>query len=171
MLGKLLPIILALSGLGAGVGAGIALRPAPEMVESENPCGDVAKEEEMAEETKRPDPLTETTDTSEFDYIKLNNQFVVPIVSESRVEALMVLSLSLEVTIGAAEEVYRVEPKLRDTFLQVMFDHANAGGFTGPFTEISRMRVLRNALYQAGSRILGESLSDVLIVDVVRQDT
>ena len=40
MFRKLLPLLLALIGLGGGVGAGIALRPVPETAEMTDPCGD-----------------------------------------------------------------------------------------------------------------------------------
>jgi len=132
MIGKLIPIVIALIGLGAGVGAGIALRPAPtEMVAMENPCGDVGHDDMKVAEGDEP----EEDDASEVhSYVKLNNQFVIPIVNEARVESLVVMSLSLEVDLDTNEDVYRVEPKLRDALLQTMFSHANAGGFSGPFT-------------------------------------
>ncbi len=165
MLAKLLPILLAVLGLGAGVGGGIALRPAHDTVEMENPCGEPhdAKEEHR----EAPD---ESAENGSFDYVKLNNQFVVPVVSEGRVSALVVMSLSLEVTAGQTEAIYQLEPKIRDGLLQVMFDHANAGGFTGDFTKTTRMNVLRTALREAAQKMLGQSVSDVLIIDVVRQD-
>jgi hypothetical protein len=169
MLGKLIPIILALVGLGGGIGAGIALRPDPaEVGMLENPCGDYAAmpdKEKMAEEEESEEP-----DASSFDYVKLNNQFVVPVVADSRVISLVVMSLTLQVESGQNESVYTVEPKLRDALLQVMFDHANAGGFNGPFTEAARMRILRKALLEAAQSTVGDVVSDVLIIDVVRQD-
>ena len=80
------------------------------------------------------------------------------------------MSLNLEVAAGQAEEIYQLEPKIRDGLLQVMFDHANAGGFSGDFTKASRMNVLRTALKEAAQKMLGNTVSDVLIIDVVRQD-
>ncbi len=63
-----------------------------------------------------------------------------------------------------------MEPKLRDVFLRVLFDHANAGGFSGSFTKTTRMNTLRMGLLEAAQKALGPVVSDVLIVDVVRQD-
>jgi len=169
MIGKLLPILLALIGLGAGVGGGMALRPAPqEDVAMENPCGDVEHDVESSHEA--PEPEVESLDLT-HDYVKLNNQFVIPVVDEGRVESLVVMSLNLEVTAGQTEAVYQLEPKLRDLFLRVLFDHANAGGFDGAFTKSTRMNALRTALRETAQKLLGEMVSDVLIIDVVRQDT
>ncbi|MFY8145464.1 MAG: flagellar basal body-associated FliL family protein, partial [Rhodobacter sp.] len=103
-------------------------------------------------------------------YVKLNNQFVVPVMAEGRVSSLVVLSLSLEVTPGQVERVYEMEPKLRDAMLQVLFDHANSGGFNGSFTDGANLVLLRAALLETALRIFGKDVTDVLIVDIVRQD-
>ena len=39
-MGKILPILLAILGIGAGVGAGIFLKPSPEEMAMANPCGE-----------------------------------------------------------------------------------------------------------------------------------
>ena len=88
-----------------------------------------------------------------------------------RVEALVVASLSIEVTGGSTQAVYQREPKLRDVFLQVMFDHANIGGFEGAFTSGERMDILRSALFLDAARsVLGTNVKDVLITEIARQD-
>ena len=95
-----------------------------------------------------------------------------PILAEARVRSLVVLSIDLEIAHGKTETIHRVEPKIRDAFLTVLFDHANAGGFTGAFTSSGAMDVLRSALREAGHKVVGaEVLSDVLITSIVRQDT
>ena len=81
-----------------------------------------------------------------------------------------VLSLTVEVAPGRNEAVYQREPRLRDAFLRVLFAHANAGGFDGSFTASEAMLPLREALREAAVGVLGEIATDVLIVDIVRQD-
>jgi hypothetical protein len=165
MLGKLFPLLLAFAGLGAGVGAGLALRPPPSDVAAEDVCGDTGAMAEAHAPEK-----SETDASATHDYVKLNNQFVVPVVEDGKVGSLVVMSLSVEVPTGQSETVYDREPKLRDAFLQVMFDHANTGGFGGSFTASTRMNVLRMALLEVAQKTLGASVSDVLIMDIVRQD-
>jgi flagellar protein FliL len=148
---KLFPLILALIGLGVGVGAGVLLRPAP-----------------AAEDHAEP---TEAEHLEPPEYVKLSNQFVIPVVEDGQVAALVVVSLSLEVTTGSTETVFAREPKLRDVFLQVLFDHANAGGFRGSFTDGSNLVVLRQALKEVAMQVLGDIITDVLIVDIARQDS
>ena len=103
-------------------------------------------------------------------YVKLDNQFVVPVIEDGRTEALVMMLIGLDVAPGASESVYSKEPKLRDALLRVMFDHANAGGFAGGFTGGDRVEPLRDALRERARAILGAELIDVLILDLVRQE-
>lgn len=164
---KLLPVLLALLGLGGGVGAGLALKPAApadvEALETGDPCG--APLTQTAGQVASTGPAPELQE-----YVKLNNQFIVPVVLDERVKALVVLSLSVGVEKGQSGMVFDREPKLRDAFLQVLFNHANIGGFQGSFTESANMAVLRRALNEAGRAVLGDTMGDVLITDLARQD-
>lgn len=165
-MGKLFPIILAVIGIGGGVGAGLALRPETTSEQtklSADPCGDIQNQKPDDAAQEAPDPAT-------LEYVKLNNQFVVPVVQENRVDALVVISLSVEVEQGYKEEIYSREPKLRDAFLQVFFDHANAGGFRGAFTNSNNMDVLRKALRETAKDTVGSLVTDVLIMEIARQD-
>lgn len=158
MIRKLLPLILALVGLAAGAGAGFVLRPSVDHAEVPT---DHVPDDHVA---------TDGHDTTQTDFVKLNNQFVIPVVENGRVSALVVLALNLEVTPGGSEAVYLKEPKLRDALLQVMFDHANAGGFRGVFTDGANLVVLRDVLRETAQKVLGDMVLDVLISDIARQD-
>lgn len=158
----LLPLILAATGMGAGVGAGYVLKkPAPD--ELANPCGEPHLVAEAPGHGSTPVVLA-------HDYVKLNNQFIVPVLKEGRIKALVVLTLSLEVVKGGSEQIYAREPKLRDAFLRVLIDHANSGGFDGEFTSNGNMAHLRDALNGAAKSVVKETVTEVLIVDIVRQD-
>lgn len=143
----LLPLALGLIGLAAGTGAGFLLPAAH---------SDAAQEPEEPAEPP--------------EYAKLNNQFVIPLLEDGAVVSLVVLSLSLEVTAGSSTAVFQQEPKLRDVFLQVLFSHANSGGFRGSFTDSANLVPLRGALLEAAQAVLPDVVSDVLIGDIVRQD-
>lgn len=164
---KLLPVLLALLGTGAGVGAGLVLSggdaPAAETADADGcvPC-----------ETALAETLPPVADAPAVgrEYVKMNNQFVVPVITEDRVTALVVASLSLEMTAGQTTTVYDYEPKLRDVFLQVLLDHASIGGFEGQFTTGPRMDRLRQALLEAAKPVLGSKVHAVLITEIARQD-
>ncbi|MGH1453197.1 MAG: flagellar basal body-associated FliL family protein [Paracoccaceae bacterium] len=161
---KLLPIILALIGIGAGVGAGIMLKPEHSEMVDGDPCGNMVPAEEHHASSEAEEDVTEK------EYVKLNNQFVVPIVANDRVASMVVLTLSLEVSTGDTTLIYAKEPKLRDAFLQVLFDHANMGGFKGSFTNSNNMDILRGSLMDIATKVMGDLVTDVLIVDIARQD-
>ncbi len=164
---RLIPLLIVLVGLAAGIGAGLALRPAaPEEALADSCSCDCAAEGAAAPAT----PEAPSQVEGDTDFVKMNNQFVIPVVHESRIAALVVLSLSLEVPAGGSEAVYQREPKLRDMFLQALFDHANAGGFDGAFTAGPNMRTLRTALREVAQGVLGSDVRDVLITDIARQD-
>lgn len=173
MLGKVLPILLALIGLGAGVGAGLALRPAADVTHMAEGAGGHETPASASDHGAKADHggTDENGAASErHDYVKLNNQFVVPIVEDGKLVAMAILGLTVEVTAGESSSVYAREPKLRDAFLQVMFDHANSGGFRGDFTQSANMFLLRSALKEAATKTVGTVVSDVLILDIARRD-
>ena len=162
MIRKLLPIVLMTIGTGTGIGAGLLLPPQ---------AGDEANATGATAETPEAAPAIETDKTSgRHEFVQLNNQFVVPLVEGDRIGAMVVLSLSVEVDRGGAQTVYALEPKLRDGFLQVLFDHANRGGFDGEFTNANSMGVLRRVLLETARDRLGQSVHAILITEIARQD-
>lgn len=166
MIKKLLPLVFLCVGLAAGVGAGFALAP------TGKPQGEKeAKAEKPAKAKSKTDKKKGDKDEKAQEYLKLTKQFVVPVVTDDEIAALVTMSLSLEAKPGLSDSFYEVEPKLRDAFLQVLFDHANSGGFDGTFTASGNLKVLRRSLLDVAQKELGEDVSRVLIMSVNRQDS
>lgn len=166
MIAKLLPVVLLALGAGAGVGAGVALRPAPAAV-PDGGGADVAATD-GAEDHESGDGGGHGK--GEEIFVDLDQQFVVPVLEDGRVNSMVVMSLTLDVTAEAEELAQTRRPRLRDSFLRVMLDHANTGGFDGTFTSNGAMDRLRGALKDVGRRELGPGLREVLILDFNRQD-
>jgi len=150
---KLLPVILALVGLLAGAGAGWTLRPGVQ----HGPEGD---------NTAHYSPVPANTET-----LRLPGQFVVPILEDGRVRMMVVLSLALELAEGHNVSLQRQEARLRAVLLQVMFDHANTGGFEGVFTSGEALLLLRRTLREAARAEIGTAVHDVLITELLRQES
>lgn len=178
-MGKLLPLLFLAIGAGAGVGAGLFLAPSGDGAEK-------AGGHETGATDTHGDDAAHAADTAHAaddahaedghggtgsDFVKLNNQFVVPVVQQDRVAALVVLSLSLETRANLREVIFQREPKLRDAFLGVLFEHANMGGFNGSFTKSDRLDLLRTALREVARKEFGEDVVNVLIESIARQDT
>lgn len=187
MIGKLLPLLLILVGTGAGIGAGLALKPKPDKAAAAYAGDDAGyaseKDEEKHEDNHDDEHEAKGAKKSEkghgkkgegpadtHEYVKFNNQFLVPVVVDEQVNSLVVLTLSVEVTAGQSEIIYSREPKLRDAFLQVLFDHANVGGFQGEFTSAKNLGILRTALTEVAQSIAGDDVNGILITDIARQD-
>ncbi|WP_338549678.1 flagellar basal body-associated FliL family protein [Roseovarius phycicola] len=161
----LIPFLMCTVGVAGGGGAAYYLQPPVEEQATE-----VAHEPKPEQDADHSEKSEDSAEETAAEYVKLNNQFVVPVVSGDLVKALVVMSLSIEITQGETSAIYAVEPKLRDAFLQVLFDHANMGGFQGEFTEARNMDVLRTALTDSAQTIVGGVVTGVLITDIARQD-
>lgn len=151
---RLLPVLLALAGLIVGLGAGIALRPPP----APRP------ESETAALAFSPPP-------AQTEVLRLPNPFLVPLIGEGRVRAMVVVGVALELRPGHGIELGRDEPRLRALFLQLLFDFANLGGFDGTFTSGEQLLSLRRMLAEAARASFGPAVHDVLIVELLRQES
>jgi hypothetical protein len=183
---KLMPVLIALLGLGVGLGAGMALKPAPEPQELAAACpsGEAVADDQAAgghdaaaEPCADPaaDPfaaaLKEKPLEGELAYVPMEKPFVVPIFKDEKVVAMVVVSLSVETEAEAAPKIEGLKPRLRDSFLKVMFRHANSGGFDGSFTGGRKMEDLKSALRSAAQEVLHEKpVGEVLITEIARQD-
>lgn len=180
MMKLLIPVIFLLVGVGGGVGAAIVLAPTPDPAED----GDVAAEdadavEETGEDGQAADDgeAASATDEGEdagdakpVEFLNMENQFIVPLVDDGVVHGLVVVTISLEVVEGTIAAVHQLEPKIRDRFLQVLFNHANNGGFAGNFTDFRYIQSLKDELLRNAQVVAGRDVSDILILDLVRQD-
>ncbi|UWQ99202.1 flagellar basal body-associated protein FliL [Rhodobacteraceae bacterium S2214] len=164
----LIPLVCLILGVGGGVGAGIFLLPDPEP-EPEPAIASTDESTDSVEEPAVESPAAVSLEVSGVEYIDLTNQFIVPLLIDGKVSAIVVLAIGLEVAEGTMQEVMLGEPKLRAAFLQTLFNHANNGGFDGNFTAFSTMQTLRRELLLVAQSISGSRVSDVLILDVVRQ--
>lgn len=152
-MGKIIAVFLILLGIGGGVFAGLTLRPVPE----------AEAEPELASA-----PVTNLP-SGTLDVFELPGQFMVPVIADSGVHSIMVLSLALEIDAAEHDHIRGNLPRLRDALLQVMFDHANTGGFDGMFTAQTSLGQLRRSLLEAGQQALGrDSLHRVLITEILR---
>ncbi len=169
----LIPLIFMVAGLGAGIGAGVFLSSSGEAEDTLSEQDAAAKTDQQTDAPVA--PTERHADASGgspgFEYLKMTKQFVVPVVEDDEIRALVTMSLSLEAKPSVTETFYAIEPKLRDGFLQVLFDHANTGGFDGIFTQSDNLDVLRKSLLEVVRKELGSDVSQVLITSVNRQDS
>ncbi|MGY6549899.1 MAG: hypothetical protein ACXIU7_12990 [Roseinatronobacter sp.] len=147
----LIPLIMIILGGAIGAGAGYFMR---------------AEETPEASEQTPPPPRTNV----ELTLLELPNQFVVPLIVDDRIDAMMVLRLAIEFDATHADVIDAHMLHLREVFLQQLFDHANNGGFSGTFTHQATLNRLRSSLRDATERITGvQGITRVLITDIARR--
>lgn len=105
-----------------------------------------------------------------INYFKFSRQFVVPVIADGGVTSLVLLDLNLEMDASAAESFYVREPKLRDALMEELLDIANDGRFGGMLTDRRNLDQIRLDLLHAAQDVEGDSVHDVLILDIMRQD-
>ncbi len=173
---KLLPALLALLGLGAGVGAGLVLKAPPEETADaacpEGGAGGHGADAACGEaDPFTPAPGHGPKPGKAQEVVALDKPFVVPVFRGDKVVAMVVASVAVAIDAEAAPAVEAAQPRLRDGVLAAMFRHANSGGFDGAFTTGRRMEDLRAALVVAARQVFeGHEVSDVLITEIARQD-
>lgn len=169
-MGKLIPLLFLLVGIGGGVGAGLMLAPEPPICPAPGDTVGVEVPEGCPDPAAKPEPEAEDDNAGTAEFVRMNDQFIIPVLDDGVVRSLVVLSLSLEVDLGTTGAVFAIEPRLRDGFMRVLFDHANSGGFDGAYTAAGPMDRLRRALLEVAVKFAGNAVRDVLILDLLRQE-
>ncbi|MGA0615749.1 hypothetical protein [Paracoccus sp. KR1-242] len=116
----------------------------------------------------------EATSTSDpppgEDWFRFPNQFFIPIMRNGTTSAVMVLSLTLEMSSVSAQKIAEREHRLRDALLNALMIEANTGGFDGNFTSEASLGRLRKSLLAAARKAGGPEIASVLIEDIARQE-
>ena len=153
---KILALLLIVLGIAGGGAAGVFLKPAP----PEDPAkGD---EQAAAEEDQEA--------SAERNYVKIGRQTIIPVVDDGETRALMLFELAVDVPAGLSGTVHEMEPRLRDAFLRELFQMSYTGAFLTNFTDDHIIEELRRNLTRAAREHIGNKDSEVLILDVMRQE-
>lgn len=148
---KLIPVLLILLGIGMGGAAGVFLRPVPD---------------QEAELDAAPPPVPPRAERS---VIEIPGQFIVPVdMGEARL-AIFAVRLALEIAPESVAQAEAETARLRDGLLRALFEHANIGGFSGAYTDTTRINLLRRNLLSEAEGVLGAGVVfAVLITDILR---
>ena len=163
MIKFVLPVLSLLVGLGGGGAAAIMLGPAASEQHGAGVDPSGAAEEDSATHD-------DGEDEGPTEIVKLPNQFVVPVIVNKSVRSMVILTVALEVEQGQADFVRTLEPKLRDTFLDELFNLAAMGGFRDELISRKTLEIVRAALSQRARDVLRQKTVAVLVTDMARQD-
>lgn len=102
-------------------------------------------------------------------YYDFGRQFVVPVMQNGKVGALVILDINLELDQGDADGMFSMEPKFRDALMRELLALSNEGLFTGQMTDPDRYETIQKSLLRA-ARTVKDEVRNVLILDIARQD-
>lgn len=159
MLKKVMPILALLLGLVGGATSAVLLALSDTELSA------------AGEHIAANDPGPDHTDQGDLEIVKLPSQFVVPVIIDNRVRAMVILTVALEVGAGNGDTVRALEPKLRDEFLAELFNLAAMDGFRDELLTRQTLELVKRALTERSREVIGSKAVNVLITDMARQDT
>lgn len=109
--------------------------------------------------------------SGDTDFIKFKRQFVVPVLKDNAVDALILINLALEVPSSKRDEMFRLEPRFRDAFIRELLQLSDDGYFDQELTSSDTYEILRETLSRAASDISEGGVDKILILDLSRQDS
>lgn len=171
---KILPLMLPVMALAAGIAGGAMMRPAEiSAVAAEHAGPSSTAEDATSTAAETPHPEASNAEISGGGsgeaWFTFPSQFFVPMMRNGDMGAIMILTLSIETGSDALEAMKQQEHRLRDALLRQLMIHANSGGFDGNFTSEPSMRVLRDRLSSAARAATSLPVRQVLIEDIARQ--
>jgi hypothetical protein len=103
-------------------------------------------------------------------FIDMERKFVVPLVRGNRVRSLVVVDLRLEVRSAAETRAQELKPKIRDLFLDTLYEMAVAGAFDGDLYSNNVQGEMRTRLLEDAMQVLQDDATAILISELLRQD-
>ena len=103
-------------------------------------------------------------------YYKFTREFVVPIIRNGRVSSLVILNLNLEADASMERKLYDMEPKLRDNIMTTLITLSNDGTTFESMTSVKNYESIRSLVLQNLGSVVKEGITNVLIVDLAKQD-
>ncbi len=155
---KILPLLIVLIAVGGSGFLAMTLRTGGGAADqgSDGATGEIyaVEEDEKVKDT---------------DFFKFQRDFVVPVMQGPHVDALILLSLNIEMTPEGIEEIRPKEPKLRDAFMRTLLSMSHEGIFDRDITDPVVYDAIQKRLLETAKNMTGEASYSVLIVDFARQ--
>ncbi|RIJ23703.1 hypothetical protein D1224_05430 [Henriciella barbarensis] len=107
--------------------------------------------------------------SGDVEYYKFSREFVVPITEGERVDSLVIINLNLEIDKSVSDQVYGMEPKLRDNVMSTLIRLSNEGNTLGDLTNPENYETIRSMILANLREVLPTGLENVLILDMAKQ--
>ena len=107
---------------------------------------------------------------SDVDYFKFSREFVVPIIRDGKVASLIILNINLEVDDSLTDELFSLEPKIRDNIMTTLIQLSNDGSTLVAISDVQNYESIRATLLMNLGKVVPSGIRNVLIVDIGKQD-
>ncbi len=108
--------------------------------------------------------------SSDLDYFKFSREFVVPIIRDGKVASLIILNINLEVDGSLTDELFSLEPKIRDNIMTTLVQLSNDGSTLVAISDVQNYESIRATLLMNLGKVVPSGIRNVLIVDMGKQD-
>jgi flagellar protein FliL len=112
----------------------------------------------------------ETASSSGSVYHKFSREFIVPIMEDGRVKSLVILNINLEAESSISQTLFEMEPKLRDNIMTTLIGLSGDGVTFDNLTDVDSYETIRSMILMNLETIVASGITNVLIVDMARQD-
>lgn len=108
--------------------------------------------------------------SGEVSYYRFTREFVVPIISNERVDSLVILNLNLEVDNSVSDKLFSMEPKIRDNIMTTLIKLSNDGDTLHSLTDVENYETIRALILANLQDVISDGIRNVLILDMAKQD-
>ncbi len=109
-------------------------------------------------------------DTDGVGYFNFRRNFIVPVVGTDRVQALVLLNVSVEMDEVNIDSAQQREPNIRDAFMKSLLAMSHEGLFNQDITDPDVYSEIQQRLLETAKYSIDESVRSILLVDFARQD-
>ena len=103
-------------------------------------------------------------------YHKFSREFVVPMIENGKVVSLVILNINLEVDPAYSGQVFSMEPAIRDNIMTTLINISNDGRTFETLTDIESYESMRALVLMNVKKVMPNGISNILILDMARQD-
>ena len=108
--------------------------------------------------------------SGEITYYRFSREFVIPIIENGKVDALVILNLNLEVDSALSQQLFSMEPKLRDNIMTTLIKLSADDRTLHSITDVENYETLRSMILTNLQSAVPHGIENVLILDMAKQE-
>lgn len=166
---NIITAIIAIIGAAGGTFAAKMLIPGSSAAESH--AGEHGDKDDHAKASKKKDGHGKSdTSGANTSFFNFSREFVVPLLSDGKVDSLVLINMSLEITPELSGKMFSMEPKLRDNIMSTLVGLSGDDETFRKLTTVRNYESIRSLVLANLQSSISKDIKAVLIMDIARQD-